>query len=166
VLICLFLALSSIILYWLYLHLSNPTIHETFTLAPSETATRELNLGSSEYAFIWLSTIPLGMSGRSAMGWVIKFYVVDPNDREILRDPGIAGTGFFNPLSFVAQQDGVYTLYFDNSIGDPIDKIVSLSYRKTQSILGASAEHLLLYMSITTIILILIVAVIVLIKKT
>jgi hypothetical protein len=100
------------------------------------------------------------MSGRSAMGWVIKFYVADPiNHKVVDQSIGIASTGF-GGLFFVAQHDGVYTMHFDNSVGDPFNKTVSLSYRITQSVFGIPVEHLLLCMLITTVVLILVVVVI------
>jgi len=89
VLVYLFSALSLVILCWLYLHLGNPTVHETFTLTASEEVTKELNLSSGEYVFIWLSTIPPGTSRRYAMGWVIKFFVVDLNNDKAFDNSGL-----------------------------------------------------------------------------
>jgi len=106
------------------------------------------------------------MSRRSAQDWVIRFYVLDSNDREFLRHDGIVSTGYFYPLSFLAQQDGVYTMHFDNSVGGSFNKTVSLSYRKTQSVMGISLENLLLYMSIATVAVILIAVVIMLIERS
>lgn len=165
ILLVLLLMLALIILLLGYIFLSNPTVHETFELVFSEEATRELNLTTGEHVSVWLSTIPPGMSGRSAQSWVITFYVTDPGNQTILDEHGIAGTGWLYPLSFVPHQDGVYVMHFNNTVGGNFDKTVSLSYRITQSIYGIPIEHLLLFMLAANVVLILTLAVIVLIKR-
>jgi len=135
----------SISLLLVYMFLSNPAVQETFSLAFSEEATSVLNLTPGEHVSIWLSTVPPGMSGRSAQEYVIKFYATDPDARTVLNATGTVRTGLLYPLSFVAQQSGVYTLHFKNSLGGSFIKTVSLSYRVTHSIYGIPIEHLLLF---------------------
>jgi len=165
ILLVLLLVLALIILLLVYIFLSNPTMHETFKLAFSEGATKELNLTTGEHVSVWLSAMPPGMSGRSAQSWVIKFYVTDPHNYTILDTLGIARTGWLYPLSFVARQDGVYTLHFNNTVGGNIDKTVSLSYKITQSIYGIPIEHILLFVLAVIVVLILILAVPMLIER-
>jgi len=136
--------LAFIILLLSYLYLSNPTVDEDFTLPYSETATREINLALGEHVSIWLSTLPSGMSGRGAQLWVIKFYTTDPDNRTILDQLGIVGTGWMYPLTFITEQEGVHTMYFENSIGGTFDKKVSFSYRITRSVFGIPLEYILL----------------------
>jgi len=165
ILLGLLLVLASIILLLIYIFLSNPTVHETFKLASSEEAIRELNLTTGEHVSVWLSAMPPGMSGRNAQAWIIKFYVTNPNHSTILDTLGIARTGWLYPLSFVANQDGVYTMHFNNTVGGSFDKMVSLSYRVTQSIYGIPVEHILLFMLAVIVVLILILVVPMLIER-
>lgn len=128
--------------------LSNPSTDESFSVAYSEEASEELSLSKGDFVLVWLSTTPSGVSGLDAEGYVIRFSVTDPDDRVILEPVGIAGRVWLWPLSFPAQQDGVHTMHFDNSMGLSIEKTVSLSYKITQSVFGVPVENLLLYISI------------------
>jgi hypothetical protein len=148
VLIGLLVPFTLVILILLYLSLVYPFVTETFTLAPSETATRELSLRGSERAFIWVSTMPMGLSGRYAMDWVIKFHVYDPNNNQIINDPGIAGTGWLYPRSFVARESGTYTMYFENTVGGQFEKTISLCYKIAPSIFGIPIELMLLIIAV------------------
>ena len=83
---------------------------------------------------------------QNAGGRVIRFYVTDPHAQVIAGYmPGISGTGFFMPFTFVAHQDGVYAMHFENSIGDPDSRTVSLYYRKASSILGIPIEYVVIF---------------------
>ena len=162
VLIGLLLPLISTVLGLLYLSFVYPFTSETFTLAPDEETTRELNLESGEHVYIWLKTRGW-VSGRYAMDWVIKFYVTDPNNHQILYEPGIAGKGLLNPMSFAAQESGTYTMHFENTVGGKFEKTVDLTYKKAPAVLGIPIELLLLLtaavlgaLAITTAVLILI----------
>jgi hypothetical protein len=82
---------------------------------------------------------------QNAGGRVIKFYVTDPNKRDLGGYPlGVAGTGYFTPFTFVAQQDGIYDMHFENSIGDADSRTVSLYYRVALSIFGIPVEYILI----------------------
>jgi hypothetical protein len=82
---------------------------------------------------------------QNAGGRVIKFYVTDPNQLDLGGYPlGVAGTGYFTPFTFVAQQDGVYDMHFENSIGDADSRTVSLYYRVALSIFGIPVEYILI----------------------
>ena len=80
---------------------------------------------------------------------MIKVYVTDPTSQEALEPLGVTGGIWLWPLLFLAQQDGVYTTHFENSMGNSMTKTVSLSYKRTPSAFGIPIEHLLLYVSIT-----------------
>ena len=166
VLILLVVLLFPMIIPLLYFAVRYPVIRETFVLLPSERVIRELNVTVGKLVFIWLSTIPPGESGRHAMGWVIEFYVTDPSNHTVVYEEGVAGTGPFSPESFIAQQDGVYTMHFDNTVGDPINKTVRLSYRMSQPVFGISIDLLLFIGSIAIgVLIIIVVAVIVLVRR-
>ena len=141
---------TSLIISLVCMFLSNPPVHETFMVASSEKATRNLKLKGGDHVSIWLSTLPPGMSGRSAQGYVINFYVTDPNNYTVLDTHGIVGTGELNPETFVAQQEGVYTMHFINNLGGSFDKTVRLHYRTTKSILGVPFEYILVSITIIT----------------
>jgi len=82
---------------------------------------------------------------QNAGGRVIKFYVTAPNQLDLGGHPlGVAGTGYFTTFTFVAQQDGVYDMHFENSIGDADSRTVSLSYRVALSIFGIPVEYILI----------------------
>jgi len=149
-------AFASVFVFLAYLFLSNPTVHDTFVLALRDTAARKLNLTSGKHVLVWLSTIPPGLSPRVAQSWVIRFYVTDPGNQTVLDTLGIAGTGWLSPLSFVAEQDGVYILHFNNTVGGSFDKTVSLSYRITQSVYGVPIENLSLFVLIAIAVIILV----------
>lgn len=165
VLILLVVLLFSMIIPLLYLAVRYPLVRETFVLVPSEKVIRELNVTVGKLVLVWLSTIPPGESGRYAMGWVIEFYVTDPSNQTVVYEQGVAGTGPFSPESFIAQQDGVYTMHFDNTVGDPINKTVRLSYRMSQPVFGISVDLLLFVGAITVVALIIVVAVIMLVRR-
>ncbi len=140
----LLLALAVLGIALLFLYFTNPLMHETFTVAWDHDIIKELNLKSGEHVSIWLWTAtPLSM--QNAGGRVIRFYVTDPHARVIAGYmPGISGTGFFTPFTFVAHQDGVYAMHFENSIGDPDSRTVSLYYRIALSILGIPIEYVVI----------------------
>ena len=129
----------------LFLYFTNPLTHETFTVAWVHDIVKELNLKSGEHVSIWLWTAtPLSM--QNAGGRVIRFYVTDPHAQVIAGYmSGISGTGFFMPFTFVAHQDGVYAMHFENSIGDPDSRTVSLYYRIALSILGIPIEYVVIF---------------------
>ncbi|MDH5448320.1 MAG: hypothetical protein OEY24_08055 [Candidatus Bathyarchaeota archaeon] len=159
VLLVLLFVLALMILVLAYLLVSNPANHDTFVLPFSESAKRELNLKTGEHVSIWLSAMPPRVSGRSGQMWVINFCVIDPSNRTTLEQRGIAGTGWLYPMSFVAQEEGTYTMKFENTIGGNFDKTIRLSYRITNSIAGIPIEHFLIFMIAATSIGILILAV-------
>jgi hypothetical protein len=128
----------------LFLYLTRPLMHETFIVAWNHDIVKELNLKSGDNVFVWLWTAP-PLSMQNAGGRVIRFYVTNPHAQVIAGYmPGISGTGLFTPFKFVAQQDGAYTLHFENSIGDSDNRTVSLYYRTTMSILGIPVDYVLI----------------------
>jgi hypothetical protein len=141
----LLLALAVLGIALLLLYLTNPLMHESFTVAWVHDIVKELNLKSGEHVSIWLWTAsPLSM--QNAGGRVIRFYVTDPHAQVIAGYmPGISGTGFFMPFTFVAHQDGLYAMHFENSIGDPDSRTVSLYYRIALSILGIPIEYVVIF---------------------
>lgn len=140
----LLLAIALLGVVLLFLYLTHPLTHETFTVAWNTDIVKELNLKSGDNVFVWLWTAP-PLSMQNAGGRVIRFYITDPHTRVIAGYmPGIAGTGFFAPFTFVAQQDGVYRMYFENSIGDSDSRTVSLYYKITMSILGVPIDYVLI----------------------
>jgi len=145
VLLVLLFVFVSISLLLVYMFLSNPVVQEAFVLAYSEEVKSVLNLTQGEHVSIWLSTLPPGMSGRSAQQYVIEFYITDPTARTVLNATGTVATGLLSPLSFVAQQSGVYTIHIKNTLGGSFIKTVSLSYRVTHSIYGIPIEYFLLF---------------------
>jgi hypothetical protein len=91
---------------------------------------------------------------QNAGGRVVKFYVTDPNQRDLGGYPlGVAGTGYFTPFTFVAQQDGIYDMHFENSIGDADSRTVSLYYRVALSIFGIPVEYILICILVVVIVL-------------
>jgi len=165
VLILLVVLFFSLVIPLLYSAVRYPVVQETFVLLPSEKVVKELNVTGGRLVLIWLSTIPPGESGRYAMGWVIMFYVADPSNRIVVYEQGIAATGPFSPTSFIAQQDGIYPMHFYNTIGDPIDKTVRLSYKMSWLVSGISIDHFLFFGSITVVVFIIVVVAIILVKR-
>ena len=157
-LLVLLFVLVSIVALLVYMFFSNPVIDETFNLSSSAEAARKLNLTMGKHVSVWFTVLPPGMSGRSAQDWIIWFYVTDPSNSTILSDSGIVSTGWFYPPTFVAQQEGTYTMHFSNTVGGSFDRTVRLSYRITQSIFGVPFEYLLLFMLIAAMVPTLIVA--------
>lgn len=159
--VSLLVVLSVIIILWAYLVLSNPPTERSFSIAHLDAATEEISLFKGDSVLLWLSTIPAEVGGQGVEECVIKVFVTDPTGHEVLEPLGVAGRIWLWPLSFLAQQDGVYTMHFENSMGSSITKTVSLSYKTTLSAFGIPLEHLLLYVSITvgTIVLVVIAAI-------
>lgn len=158
-------ALTATVLACLYVR--SPFYHENFTIAYSQKTAKKFNLARGDYVFIWLSSIPEGMSGRSAQPYCIRFYVTSPNNTTVLDESlGIAGTGWFNPLSFMANCDGVYTMHFENTVGGNFDKTISLHYKIAVSIFGIPIEPLLFFLSIILFTCIILLSVLVLIERT
>jgi hypothetical protein len=147
------LLLAILLAVLLLLFLTHPIIHETFAVPYNQATIIELNLKADAHVSVWLWTAaPRSM--QNAGGRVIKFYVTDPNQSDLGGYPlGVAGTGYFTPFTFVAQQDGPYDMHFENSIGDADSRTVSLYYRVALSIFGIPVEYILICISAAVIVL-------------
>jgi len=74
-------SLTTLLLIYLF-------VTETMSLACSQKITKRLNLSSSDYVFIWLSSVPRDVSGLAAQPYTIRFYVTSPNNTTVLdQDP-------------------------------------------------------------------------------
>jgi len=69
----------------------------------------------------------------------INFYVIDPQNKTILRFDNVKQKSF----SFVAEATGNYQLHFDNSVSSVYHKTVALNYNITHYIMGMPQEQFL-----------------------
>jgi len=97
---------------------------------------------------------------------VIRFNVTNPDGVTILYQMGIAGTGFQQPLTFVATQPGTYSMHFENTVGDMDSRTVTLWYRVAPAFFGVSADLIVSLALVVAFIIVLALLILQLVKRT